>query len=124
MDTAAGEGVEIGGEGSGVSLAFAGLHLGDVTAMEDDAAHDLDVELAVADGADGGFADGGEGLGQEVFERFAAFQAAAELRGLAAQVVVGKRLHGRLVAGDGFHDRREPSGQLFGGVFPDFLDPA
>ena len=104
VDAPAGERVEIGGQRGGIGLAFAGLHLGDVAAMEDDTAHDLDVELAVADGTHGGFADGGKGLGQEIFKRFAGFQTLPERDRLAAQVVVGKGLHGRFVAGDGFHD--------------------
>ena len=68
VDSAAGEGVEIAGEGGDEGLAFAGLHLGDLALVEDHAADELDVEVAHADGALAGLADDGEGLGEDGVE--------------------------------------------------------
>ncbi len=68
VDAAAGEGVEVAGQRGDEGLAFAGLHLGDLALVEDDAADQLDVEVAHADDAAAGFADDGEGFGQEVVE--------------------------------------------------------
>ena len=47
----AGEGVEVDREGGGERLALACLHLGDLALVEDDAAEDLDVEVALANDA-------------------------------------------------------------------------
>ena len=74
VDAVAGEGVEVAGEGGDEGLAFAGLHLGDLALVEDHAADHLDVEVAHADDAAAGFADYGEGFGEDVVE--AAFSAA------------------------------------------------
>src|SRR5467141_3917531 len=52
-------------------LAFAGLHLGDVAFMQNDAADQLHVEVPLAEGALGGFAHGGEGRNQNVVQRLA-----------------------------------------------------
>ena len=68
MHAVAGERVEIDRQGRDQGLAFAGLHLGDHAAMQHDAAHQLHVEMALAEGALGGLAHGGEGVGQEVVE--------------------------------------------------------
>ena len=68
VDAVAGEGVEVAGERGDEGLAFAGLHLGDLAGVEDDAADQLDVEVTHLDGALAGFADDGEGLGEDVVE--------------------------------------------------------
>ena len=69
VHAAPGERVEVGGHGGDQRLALAGLHLGDVALVQEDAAHELHVEGAQAEGAAGGLAGVGEGLGQEVVER-------------------------------------------------------
>jgi len=56
--------------------------------------------VAHAELALGGFADGGEGFGQEVVEAFAFGEAGAELDGLIGQLGVGQGLVGWLVGGD------------------------
>ena len=56
----AGERVEVHRHGGDERLALAGLHLGDVAVVQDDAADHLDVEGAHAEGALGGLADDGE----------------------------------------------------------------
>ncbi len=90
MHALAFEGVEIDRQGGDQRLAFAGLHFGDLAAMEDHAALELDVEVALAECALGSLAHRGEGFGLDVVQRFALGQAFAELGGLAAQFFVGK----------------------------------
>ncbi len=69
VDAAAGERVEVGGQGGDEGFALAGLHFGDFALVEDGAADDLDVEVAHADDALAGLADDGEGLRQQRVER-------------------------------------------------------
>ena len=91
MDALARERVEIDRQGRDQRLAFAGLHLGDHAAMEDDAAHQLDVEMALAEGALGRLAHRGEGVDQEIVERLALRQPLLELLGAGAQRRVVER---------------------------------
>ena len=92
MDALAFERVEIDRQGGDQRLAFAGLHLGDLAAVQDHAALELDVELALAERALGRLAHRGEGLDQEVVQGLALGQALAELDGLGAQLLVGELL--------------------------------
>ncbi len=69
VDAAAGERVQVGGQGGDQRLAFAGLHLGDLALVQDGAADDLHVEVAHADDAFAGFAHDGESFGQQGIER-------------------------------------------------------
>ena len=85
MDAAAGERVEIDGKRRHQRLAFAGLHLGDAALMQHHAADQLHVEMALADGALGGLADGGEGFRDQILERGALFHPRAERFGAGAQ---------------------------------------
>ena len=101
----AGQRVEIDGKGRDQGLAFAGLHLGDHAAMEHDPAHQLHVEMALAQGALGGFAHGGEGLDQQIVELDAVGELLLEVPGTRAQLVVGHRLELRLDLVDGGDDR-------------------
>ena len=82
------EGVEIGGQGRDERLAFAGLHLRDPPAVEDDSADELDVEVPHVQRAVPGLADDREGVGQQVVERLAVGEALPELGGLAAELLV------------------------------------
>jgi len=66
VDTSAGEGVQVERERGHQGLALAGLHLRDLALVEHDAADDLDVKVAQADGACGGLAHGGERLGEDL----------------------------------------------------------
>ena len=99
------EGIEIGGQGGDQGLALAGDHLGDVAAVQDHAAHQLDVEVPHVEEPPARLAAGGERLGQQVVERLARRPAAAELVGLGPQLVIRKRLHGRLELVDLRHHR-------------------
>ncbi len=69
VNAASGEGVEIAGQRRDERLALAGLHFRDPTEVERGAAHDLDVEVALAQYPLAGLAHGREGVGQEVVER-------------------------------------------------------
>ena len=68
VDALAGQGVEVGGQGGDERFSLARLHLGDLALVEDDAADELDVEVAHPRRPPGGLADDGEGLGQDVVE--------------------------------------------------------
>ena len=90
VDALAFERVEIDRQGGDQRLAFAGLHLGDLALVQDHAAHELDVEMALAERALGRLAHRGEGLDQQVVEGLALGQALAELGGLGAQLLVAR----------------------------------
>ena len=84
--------VEVRRHGRRQGLALAGLHLGDAPLMEHDAAEHLHAELALAGHAAGRLAHDGICLRQQIIQRFAVFEALAELHGLAAKLLVGQRL--------------------------------
>jgi hypothetical protein len=71
-------------------LAFAGAHLGDLAAVEDDAADQLHVEVAHVEEAAAGFADHGESFDEQVVERCALGQLFLELDGFGGQVDIGE----------------------------------
>ena len=85
-----GEAVEVGGRVDDEGLALAGLHLGDPAEVQGGAAHELHVEVALAEHPPAGLADDGERLEQEVVEVLAVVEALAELGGLGLQLVVGR----------------------------------
>ena len=91
VDALAGERVEIDRKRRDQRLAFAGLHLGDVALVQHHAADQLDVEMALAEGALGRLAHGGEGRHQEVVERLAVGELLAEFGGAGLQRLVGQR---------------------------------
>ena len=93
---------EVGGQGADQGLALAGLHLGDAALVQDHAAQDLDVEMALAEHPAGGLAHRGVGLGHEVVEGFPVGQALAELGGLGGQCRVVERLERGLQRIDAF----------------------
>ncbi len=90
MDAIAGEAVEVGGQRGDEGLALAGLHLGDPTEVQCGTAHQLDVVVALADGASGGFTAHGEGLEQEIVEIGAVVEPLSELDRLGLECVVGQ----------------------------------
>ena len=96
VDPLAGEGIEIGGEGRDQRLAFAGLHLRDLAAVQHHAADQLHVEVPHVQRAAAGLADDGEGLGQQVVERLSLPEARPEFVCLGAQLFVRERFDGRL----------------------------
>ena len=83
VDALALERVEIGRQRRDERLAFAGLHLGDLAAVEDDAADELDVEVPHVQHAAAGLAHDGERFRDQVVERRSAGEPLPELGGLA-----------------------------------------
>ena len=106
MHAQSGERVEIDRERGDQRLAFAGLHLGDLAVVQDHAADQLHVEMALTDGALGGFAHGGEGRHQNVVECLAVGQLLLEVAGAGAQGLIGERRDFRLERID-FSDARQ-----------------
>jgi hypothetical protein len=90
------ERVQVASEGRDQRLAFAGLHLGDATAVQVDAADQLDVVVAHAERPQRAFAAGRERLGQDRIERLALLDPLLHLEGLAAQLGVRLLLEIRL----------------------------
>ena len=70
-------------------LAFAGLQLGDAAVVDRDAAHDLHVELPLADRPLGRLADQGERFDQQAVERVTLPGLEPQSVGLRLQLVVG-----------------------------------
>ncbi len=118
----AGEGVEVAGERGDEGFAFAGLHFGDLALVQHHAADQLHVEVAHLHGAPAGLAHHGEGLGQNLIERFVlglldlfgvgdAFEARGDARAefgrFGPQLLVGELLRLRLKRIDGAHDRQQ-----------------
>ena len=121
VNSAARERVEVAGESRDERLAFTGAHLGDVPAVQDHAAHELDVEVPHVEHAARRLATNREGLRKKRVERLAELilpkldlsqffrirerlvesidfrlEAFPELGGLRAELLVGERLHRRL----------------------------
>ena len=94
VDAVAGERVEEDRERRGQRLALAGLHLGDRAGVQDHAADQLDVVVALAERPPARLAAERERLGQEVVERLAALaDALAQLVGVLADLGVVEQLH-------------------------------
>ena len=79
MHAAAGERIEVGGQGGHEGFALAGFHLGDLAVVQHHAADQLDVVMPHLQHAASGFADDGEGFGQQVVEGLAALEALPEV---------------------------------------------
>ena len=86
MDSVAGYGVEVCGHDRNEGLAFAGLHLGDTSLMQDDAADELDAERLHAEHTPCGLAHCGKSLGQHGIEILTVIVAVLELGCLGAQL--------------------------------------
>ena len=108
----AGHGVEVGRQHRGEGLALTGLHLRDVAQVQRRPAHQLDLEVALADRAHRRLADHGERLGQQLVERLAVPVARAELVGLGPQLRVGQVLQVAFERVDVVGDPPEPFHQL------------
>ena len=80
--------VEIDRQGRDQRLALAGLHLGDHAAVQDDAAQQLHIEMALAQRSLGRLADRRERLHQQIIDRFAAIKTLPEPRRARAQFIV------------------------------------
>ena len=80
--------VEIGGQRGDERLALARLHLRYLALMQNDAADELDIVVALPKRALGGFADGGERPRQQRVQALAAGRGSAQVLRLNLQVVV------------------------------------
>ena len=76
--------------GGNQSLAFTGLHFGNVAAVQGNAAHDLNVEGALTQGSPRGFTHGREGLDEDVVQSFAFFEALLEFVRFTAQFLIAQ----------------------------------
>ena len=112
MDPAARQGVEVHGERRDEGLALTGLHLGDPTEVQRHAAHQLHVEVPLAEHPPCRLPDDGIGLDQQVIEGLAVGQPGSELHGLGLERLVGEGLHGRLELVDGRDELRQTSDLL------------
>ena len=112
VDAAAGQRVQVGGQHGGQGLALAGLHLGDVAQVQRGAAHELDVEVPLAEHPAGGLADGGESLGQQLVQGLAVGVPLPELVGHRPQLGVGQCLEVVLDRVDLGDDRLELAQRL------------
>ena len=107
VNALAGDCVQVGGQGCDEGLAFAGAHLGNVAEMKCGTAHDLDVVMALAQGATRCLAHCGECLGHEVVERLATLVALLVLVGQGTQLFVSQARVLRLQGVDGVLDGLE-----------------
>ncbi len=111
VDAFAVERIEIGGQRGDERLAFAGLHLGDLPAVQHDAADELHVEVAHFQHAAARLADDRERFREHFVERFAVAKPLAELRRLSTEPLVGERLDLRFFRAD-FGDHRTQALQV------------
>ena len=95
MDAIAGQGIQVDGQGGDQRLALASLHLGDLAVVQHHAAHQLNVEMPLAQRAPGCLAHRREGFRLQVVQGGATGQPLAEFGSLGAQGFVRQRLHGR-----------------------------
>ena len=105
MNAAPGKGIEIDRRRGNQGLALAGLHLGDLAFMQHHAADQLDVEVALAERALAGFADGGKGWLQDIVERRSLGELLLEFVGARAQRLVGERFQLLFQGVDRIHAR-------------------
>ena len=92
VDAPARQRVQVGRQRRDQRLALAGLHLGDLAVVQDDAADQLHVEVPHVDRAAPGLPHDGERLGEQVVDGRALRQPLPELGGLRPQRLVGERL--------------------------------
>ncbi len=90
MHALAGQRIQIGRKGGDQGLAFAGLHLGNVALMQENAAHELHVKGPQAQRPPGGLAAIGIGLGQQVGQLGPLCHPFDQLFGLGLQPVIAQ----------------------------------
>ena len=106
MNALARQGVQVNRQGGDQGLALAGFHLGDHATVENHAAHQLDVEMALSERAFSSLTHGRESFGQQVVQGFAGFDPGPELGRTRLQVVVAQGLKLRLQRIDLFAETR------------------
>ena len=108
MHTGPVESIEINRQGRHQGLALTGFHLRDPAHVQDHAADQLDVEMALTEGAFGGLANRRESFLQKIVEGRPGGETVAEFRGLGSQRGVVQSLHFRLEGVDRGDPRRQP----------------
>ncbi|MBA7654083.1 hypothetical protein ES703_61958 [subsurface metagenome] len=68
MNSFVSKGVQIGGKSGDQGFSFPGFHFSDFSLMEDDTAHELDIEVTHVDGAFPRFPDNGKGFNQDIIQ--------------------------------------------------------
>ncbi len=112
MHAATAERVQIDRERRDESLPLTCLHLRDPPEVQSHATHELDVEVALADGANSRLTYHGESLHEEVVHVLAVIEALFELDGPAGQLRVGQGLDLWLKRVDRGHDGSEAANLL------------
>ena len=105
MNAEPGERVQVNRKRGDQRFAFAGLHFGDLAAVQDDAADQLDVEVPHVENAAAGFAHGGERRHQNIVERSALRDLLLERDRLRGQFLIGELLDAPLHIVDGRDQR-------------------
>ena len=95
MHALAGQTVEVCGQGSDKSLTFTGLHLGDTSLMQNDAAYDLYGEVLHAEHPPRCLAAYRESVGQDIVGGLAVLQAVLQYISLGFQLLFA---HGGVLA--------------------------
>ena len=85
VDALTGQGIEVYRKRSDQGLPFTSTHFGDIPAMEDDTAQDLDVKMTHPRYPTGCFTNDGKGFGQNIIQRFTGCQTIFEFKGLFLQ---------------------------------------
>ena len=105
MHPVAGQRVEIDRQGRNQGFALAGLHLGDHAAMQHHPAHQLHIEMPLAERALGRLTHRREGVDEKVVELGPVGELLLEALGPRAQLLVGHRFELRLDLVDRRDDR-------------------
>ena len=116
MTALTGERIQVKGESGHQGLALAGPHLGNLSLMKDDAAHQLDVKVALLYGSFGRLADSGECFRQQLIKRCPLAQPGLELIALGLKLVVTKFLKLRLKLVYPADNRPEPLNLFLVGI--------
>ena len=88
MHALARDSVEVTGERRDEGLAFAGLHLGDGSPVQGNAADDLNIEVAQARDTARGLPHRGKSLRKQIIKRLAGLIALAEELCLASELLI------------------------------------
>ena len=99
--------VKIGGQNGHEGLAFACLHLGDTSLMQDDTADELHMVRPHSQHAVGRLAADRESLRQKIIQRFARLIAFLEFVGLGAELLIRELRHLRAERLDALHLRQQ-----------------
>ena len=91
VDALARQRIQIGRQHRHQGLAFTGLHLGDSSLMQDNAADDLDREGLHPEDTPGRLPCRRKGIRENIVQRFPVFETLLQLAGLSAQLFIRQR---------------------------------